>query len=65
MLDSAPNLVRWNKSGPFSDHISVHFVSFGANLIHFGSKSDPPKSVNDPSDLVISAVTCGESALAE
>ena len=42
---------KWNKSGTFSDQISVHFgldigseiqafVPFEVNLIHFGVKSD-------------------------
>ena len=39
---------KWDKSGTFSDQISVHFgsvsrfVLFRANLTHFAAKSDIP-----------------------
>ena len=39
---------KWDKSGAFSDYISVHlapnsgFDSFGANLTHLGTKIDIP-----------------------
>ena len=41
---------KWDKSGTFSDHISVYFrlsepgfVPFGFNLTYFGPKSDTPE----------------------
>ena len=53
---------KWDKSGTFSDQISVHFgavrspgfVPFGTNLAHLG-----PKSVG----LVVSTVAGGDGKL--
>ena len=48
----------WDKSGTFSDQISVHlapgFVPFGANLTHFGAKPTIPVS---PSVLAVASLS--------
>ena len=40
---------KWDKSGAFSDQVSVHLapVPFGANLTHFGAKPTIPAETDD------------------